>query len=97
MADEINYQYQILQQGVASMRAATQQIQGQVDQLRADTQRALQDWDAASAETYGVLSGQISTDFEGINQMLTNVMQAVDSGQEDMRNTDRTMAANFQG
>ncbi|GAB2649039.1 hypothetical protein GCM10027271_03310 [Saccharopolyspora gloriosae] len=96
MADEIQYQHAAIQQGIDDMKRVTQQIRSQVDGLRQQTQRSQEYWESSSAESYNVLSNDITKDFENINQMLEQLSMAVGQGQTDMHDMDAKAAKNFQ-
>jgi WXG100 family type VII secretion target len=95
MNDEINYNYEALQQGVDEMQRVTAQIEQQVGDLQKQTKTAMESWEAAASETYHTLSNKISGDFTAINQMLSDVEKSIGSGADDMRQLDRSRAQAF--
>ena len=52
MADQIQYQYSALEEGINAMKQTTDQLHQLTDELRQQTQGVLQSWNAAASQSY---------------------------------------------
>ncbi|MER7010306.1 WXG100 family type VII secretion target [Saccharopolyspora sp. NPDC000359] len=95
MADEIQYQYAILQSGVDEMRNVTNRLQQGIEQMANQTKTLLSGWEAEAANAYNENANQIHQAFEGMNQILTDLTRAVDTGANDFKAKDGQLAAQF--
>ncbi|GAA4827967.1 WXG100 family type VII secretion target [Saccharopolyspora rosea] len=96
MADEIQYQYPIIQSGVDKMRQVTSRLEQGITEMENQTKTLLSDWDAQAAEAYRVKAQEIAETFRQMNQTLTNVTQAVDAGANDFKTKDGQLAQQFE-
>lgn len=96
MADQIQYQYSALEEGINAMKQTTDQLHQLTDELRQQTQGVLQSWNAAASQSYQQLSSQINNDFTSMNEMLGQLQQATHQGSQDMNDQDRQLAKSFE-
>jgi WXG100 family type VII secretion target len=91
----IQYQYDILAEGVDQMQTINSKIRGQVADLTAQTAKILTDWTGSAASAYDSAAKRISNDLTDSNNTLLATAQSVNTGTENMGQKDRQLSNMF--
>jgi WXG100 family type VII secretion target len=92
----INYDYASISDGVNHMRQINNNIRDQVGNLRKQVQQLLGDFTGASAQGYETCSQKIAQDLTKSNEQLDTLAGKVNTGSNNMGDTDRSQSRRFQ-
>ena len=92
----INYDYGSIADGVNHMRQINNNIRDQVSSLRKQVQQLLTDFTGASAQGYETCSQKIAQDLTKSNEQLDTLAGKVNTGSNNMGDTDRSQSRRFQ-
>ena len=92
---EITYHYASLEQSIADIRSVVQKMTGEVDELEAQTQIVMKNWQADGSIAYQGDASAIKNELTEFDQTLGFLAKAIEEGAQNFKLTDTKIAAQF--